>query len=169
MVTPGQMNDTDFYSYDSSNLNFISGNFKFHCRKLDQLPSWLFVSASWPVGDLACQWLDLLPCLLIIAAIALSLEESGKQTKSLYPSVSNSMSTSLQQREPRKVLVVWPTMSCFADWSKCCHVTSVTIECWTCPRLTVRYCKYRTVTWPCITASYPNWSPLTCGVLRQYL
>ena len=41
-----------------------------------------------------------------IAAIALSLEESGKQTKSLYPSVSNTASTSLQQHELRKVLIV---------------------------------------------------------------
>ena len=29
--------------------------------------------------------------------------------------------------------------------------------------------QYRMVTWPCITASYPNWSPLTCGILQQYL
>jgi len=27
--------------------------------------------------------------------------------------------------------VVWPTMSCFADWSKRCPVTFITIECWT--------------------------------------
>ena len=40
------------------------------------------------------------------AAIALSLEESGKQSKSLYPSVSNAVSASLQQHELRKVLVV---------------------------------------------------------------
>jgi len=29
--------------------------------------------------------------------------------------------------------------------------------------------QYRMVTWPCITASYPYWSALTCGVLQQYL
>lgn len=40
-------------------------------------------------------------------AIALSLEESGKQTKSLYPLVSNTMSTSSQQREPRKVRALY--------------------------------------------------------------
>jgi len=34
------------------------------------------------------------------AAIALSLEESGKQTKSLYPTVTSNTS---QQQEPRKV------------------------------------------------------------------
>jgi len=26
------------------------------------------------------------------------------------------------------VIVVWPTVSCFADWSKCCHVTLIIIE-----------------------------------------
>jgi len=33
------------------------------------------------------------------------------------------------------------------------------------------YLQYRTVTWtwPCITARYPNWSPLTCSVSQQYL
>jgi len=40
---------------------------------------------------------------------------------------------------------VWPTMRYFADWSKRCHVTFIIIECWTCRRSTVRYCKYRTV------------------------
>jgi len=29
------------------------------------------------------------------------------------------------------VFVVWPTMSCFADWSKRRHVTFTIIECWT--------------------------------------
>ena len=28
--------------------------------------------------------------------------------------------------------VIWPTMSCFADWSKRRHVTFTIIECWTC-------------------------------------
>jgi len=65
--------------------------------------------------------------------------------------------------------VIWPTVSCFTDRLKCCHVTFIIIECWMCRQLTVQYCKYRMVTWPCITASYPNWSPLTCVVLQQYL
>ena len=38
-----------------------------------------------------------------------------------------------------KWFVVWPTMSCFADWSKRRHVTFV-IECWTCRRSTVQRC-----------------------------
>ena len=46
-------------------------------------------------------------------------------------------------------IVVWPTMSCFADWSKRRHVTSTVIECWTCRWSMVRYCKYCTVMWPC--------------------
>jgi len=28
------------------------------------------------------------------------------------------------------IIVVWPTMSCFADWSKCCHVTFIIIIEW---------------------------------------
>ena len=35
-------------------------------------------------------------------------------------------------------VVVWPTMSCFADWSKRRHVTFVIIECLTCRRSTVQ-------------------------------
>jgi len=26
------------------------------------------------------------------------------------------------------IIVVWPNMSCFADWSKCCHVTWIIIQ-----------------------------------------
>jgi len=38
-------------------------------------------------------------------------------------------------------LFIWPTMSCFADWSKRCHVMFIIIECWTCRQSTVQYCK----------------------------
>ena len=42
-------------------------------------------------------------------------------------------------------LLLMPTVG----WHR--HVTFIIIECWKCRRSTVRYCKYRTVTWPRIT------------------
>jgi len=55
-------------------------------------------------------------------------------------------------------VVVWPTMSCFADWSKHRHVAFVIIECCliiilNASRSTVQHCKFWTVTWPCTTVS----------------
>ena len=32
-------------------------------------------------------------------------------------------------RVPEAIVVLWSTMSCFADWSKCCHVTLSIIIC----------------------------------------
>ena len=83
----------------------------------------------------------------------------------------------------KNILSYWPTMSCFADWSKRCNVTFIIIECWTCHcrRFDIavmwwfhianiepsRDCNIKplTVTRQCITVTYPNSSPLTCSVL----
>jgi len=44
----------------------------------------------------------------------------------------------------RAAVVVWPTVSHFAVWSKHCHVTFIIIQCWTCQQSTVRYCSHVT-------------------------
>ena len=68
-----QINDTDFHSWDFSNLTSLPVSWPslsatwLNCRCLDQLRSWLVSNltfccfVSWPVGDLACWQLDLLP------------------------------------------------------------------------------------------------------------
>ena len=87
----------------------------FFALNTDQPTHLLAVLLCWCHGGVDCHSSVVHDCCLLLvccvlsvntAAIALSLEESGKQTKSLYPSVSNTVSASLQQRELRKVLVV---------------------------------------------------------------
>jgi len=54
-------------------------------------------------------------------------------------------------------------MSCFADWSKRCHVTFVIIECWMCHgHLTAMLNRD-------VTMHHCNWWPLTCGLLQLLL
>jgi len=54
-------------------------------------------------------------------------------------------------------------MSCFADWSKRCHVTFVIIECWMCHgHLTAMLNRD-------VTMHHCNWWTLTCGLLQLLL
>jgi len=50
-----------------------------------------------------------------------------------------SYNVSTQPNNDAEYVVVWPTMSCFADWSKRHHVTFVIIESWSCRQSTVQH------------------------------
>jgi len=52
-----------------------------------------------------------------------------------------------------ETFVVWPTRSCFADWSKCRHVTFIIVEWSTRHGRLYHSIKRYTVTWPCTTVS----------------